>query len=367
MNKEQTDSSSQASARPAIRAALIASENTIFDYSIFLEHLLAGLVNESIPTALICPAGRETDIVLPPTVEVLTYPRFYFPMNWIHTKALIEQLDKFKPTILHCLCQSKAGFTRSLSRKLSVPYVLTVNSLQKRRWQLSVSARRCVRITAPAESIAASLTKTHPRFSELIEQINIGTFVADSAVCFNDPNRLASLVLTHPMNNIDDFRNLLGAVRHLAVDGYEFLLILAGSGPAEKQLRKLIVSLGISQIIVRIERLQPIRSLLASGDIFIQPVPTSAFNTLLLEAMSVGAAVAACRGGVDDLIIDGQTAIVFDPKDELSIYAVLQQLLDRQEVARKLACGGQQHIKDHHTVSKMIETIQRIYQPTADL
>jgi len=32
--------------------------------------------------------------------------------------------------------------------------------------------------------------------------------------------------------------------------------------------------------------------------------------------MSIGAAVAACKGGVDDLIIGDKTALVFDPDDE---------------------------------------------------
>jgi glycosyltransferase involved in cell wall biosynthesis len=78
--------------------------------------------------------------------------------------------------------------------------------------------------------------------------------------------------------------------------------------------------------------------------------------------MSVGAAVAACKGGVDDLIIEEQTAIAFDPDDELSIYSSLQRLFDRRELARKIAGGAQEYLRENHTVSNMITSTLRTYR-----
>jgi glycosyltransferase involved in cell wall biosynthesis len=83
----------------------------------------------------------------------------------------------------------------------------------------------------------------------------------------------------------------------------------------------------------------------------------------LLEAMSVGLAVAASKGGVDDLIIEDQTATVFDPSDELSIRGRLQQLFDRAEFARKLAKGAQNYLRANHSVSNMVSaTVQAYHQ-----
>jgi glycosyltransferase involved in cell wall biosynthesis len=169
--------------------------------------------------------------------------------------------------------------------------------------------------------------------------------------------------MAHPLDNADDFENLFNAVRHLMIDGYEFMMIVSGGGRAEGQLRKLLAALGLLQTVTIVPRLRPWRSVLATGDIFIQPQPSSAFNTLLLEAMSVGSAVAACRGGVDDLIIEGRTAVIFDPNDELSIVGVLQRLLDRRDFARKTAKATQKYLRENHTVSKMISaTLQTYHQ-----
>jgi glycosyltransferase involved in cell wall biosynthesis len=95
------------------------------------------------------------------------------------------------------------------------------------------------------------------------------------------------MVTAHPMDNENDFKKLFGAVKHLAIDGYEFMLVITGGGKAEKQIWRLITSLGLSQIVTIVPRLEMLRSVLAAGDIFIQPVPRNTFNPLLLEAMSV--------------------------------------------------------------------------------
>ena len=348
--------------KKSFRLALIASEHTVSEYSIFLEHLLVGLADESIPVALVCPPGLDADSVLTGAAEVISHPVFELPLTGhLNRRLLVERLAKFKPTILHCLCESKALLTKRLARRLDLPYVLMVNSLAKHLVQFSVSSRLCVKIITPAKSIAADIAGAYPRFAERIEQINIGTFVAESARCFSEPSRAVTIVMTEPLNNADSFENLFAALRHLMIDGYEFVMVVTGGGRAEGQLRKLLAALGLLQTVTIVPRLRPLRSVLAAGDIFIQPQPNSAFNPLLLEAMSVGSAVATCKGGVDDLIIEDKTAVVFDPNDELSIVGALQRLLNRRDFARKIAKAAQQYLKDNHTVSKMISATLQTY------
>ena len=362
MSEEQTDSTSTTAASKSLRPALIASAKTVSEYSIFLHHLLVGLVDESIPVALICPPSCDVDSVVSPAVEVIRHPAFGLPILWRQNrKMLVERLEKFKPSILHCLCESKAALTRQLARQLDLPYVLTVNSLQKRWRRFSISSRRCAKIIVPAKSIAANIAKVYPKFAERIEQINIGTFVGERSGCFSKPGRVASMVMAGPLRNTSEFENLFGAVKHLAIDGYEFMVVVIGGGRAESELRKLLAALGLLQIVTIVPRLEPWRCVLAAGDIFIQPRPSDAFNPFLLEAMSVGAAVAGCKGGVDDLIIEGTTCVVFDPDDELSIKASLQRLFDRRELARQLAQGAQEYLRENYSVSKMISATLQTY------
>ncbi|MFB0524388.1 MAG: glycosyltransferase family 4 protein [Phycisphaerae bacterium] len=378
MFKEQPDLTSQRAANKSLRLALIVSEHIVYEYSVFLEHLLVGLVDESIPAVLICPATCDVESVIFGAVEVIRYPAIKLPlMEPYNRNRLIEQLAEFRPTVLHCLCESKAGLAKHLARRLDLPYVLMVNSLRNRynpaincgakylaphfTWGL-LTSKHCAKIIVPAKSIAANMTKAYPRFAERIEQINIGAFVEQHCVCFSDPSRLASMVIAHPLDNVVDFENLFGAVRHLAIHGYEFMLVVIGAGRAETQLRKLLAALDLSHSVTIVGRLKPWHSILAAGDIFIQPQPNAAFNPFLLEAMSIGSAVATCKGGVDDLIIKDRTAVVFDPNDEISIRGTLQRLFDRKEFARQLAKEAQQYVRDNHSVSNMISATLRTYR-----
>ncbi len=351
-----------------LRVALIASERTLYEYSKSLEHFLTGLTDDSIPAALVCPSRFDTDALITGSAELFKYPTFELPLTeHINRQILVEQLGKFKPTILHCLCESRAFLTRRLARQLNLPYVLSVNSLEKRVLHFPVSSKRCVRILVPAKTIEASVIKAHPGFTDRIEQVNIGTFVSDRQVCFSRSSGITTIVTTHPSGSTDEFENLLSAVKHLRINGYEIMVVIIGGGRAEKRLWKLLAAMELLQAVIVVPKIEPWRSVLAAGDIFIRPEAYSSFSPLLLEAMSVGAAVAGCKGGVDDLIIEDQTAVVFDSNDEHSIMCTLQRLLDRREFARKIAQNAQQHIREHYSASKMISRILNVYDQASIL
>jgi len=160
-----------------------------------------------------------------------------------------------------------------------------VNSLQKRWSHLAISSKHCAKIIVPTKSIAANLASVYPNFTDRIEQINIGTFVAEGSGCFSEPFRLATMVMADPLDKADDFENLFSVIRHLMIDGYEFMTVIVGGGRAERQLWKLLSALGLLHIVSIVPRRMPWRSVLAAGDIFIQPQPNFAFDPVLLEAM----------------------------------------------------------------------------------
>ena len=342
---------------------MIASQRTISEYSKCLRNLLTGLADESIHTAIVCPPRGEIASIVPPSIEIIQHPAFELPLcGYYNRNLLVERLEKLNINVLHCLCESKAGFVRWLSRQLAIPYVLTVNSMRSKYFRLSISPRRCASILTPAETIADSVASSRKKFADRIEQINFGIFTEKTSNCFGHINRLAGIVIASPIDDVADFENLFGALKHLAIDGHEFMIVLIGSGRAEKKLWHLLNKLGLLRMVTFVPRPHSTEAVLKAGDIFIRPKPSKVFNPLLLEAMSVGAAVASCTGGVDDLIIDEQTAVTFDPTDEISIYDCLKRLFDNRNEARKIAKNGQKHLKKNHSVSAMVSATLQNYQ-----
>jgi glycosyltransferase involved in cell wall biosynthesis len=111
-----------------------------------------------------------------------------------------------------------------------------------------------------------------------------------------------------------------------------------------------------------VPQVRPLRNVLAGADIFLQTQPVSPTDATLLDALSVGTAVAVCRRGAEGVLTENENAVFFQPNDELSIYTALRKLLVDRAFARRLAEAGQQYIRSHHSVSRMVEELIEIYQ-----
>jgi glycosyltransferase involved in cell wall biosynthesis len=348
--------------KKSLRVALIASDRIVTENRMFLGRLLVGLSDESIPVALVCPENSQLDSIVLGSAEVIKYPSFRLPLTaHLNKRLLIARLEKFKPHVIHCLCETQASLTMQFARHLDLPYMLMIHSLHKRWNTLSMSPRRCIKIVTPAQSITTNFAGLYPRYADLVRQINIGTFITNTGGCFSDPSRIPTFVLAHPFRRAGEFEKLFGALRHLHIEGHEFMVVVIGGGRAETHLWKFLAATGLLPIVTIVPRQTPWRVIFGAADVFIRPQPTKAFDPVLLEAMSVGLAVAGCRGGVDDLIIEDNTAVVFNPEDELSIVGTLQQLLSRREFARKIAKNAQEHLKKNHSVSNMIAAYIELY------
>jgi glycosyltransferase involved in cell wall biosynthesis len=354
--------SDAAAGRRSLRPTLIVSVRNILEHTTFVRHLAVGLADESIPVTMVCPPGHDIEAVAPVPAGVLTHPLMDLPfMERVGIERLAAQLEKARPTILHCLCESRAGLTRQLARLLDIPYVLMINSLARRLHKLPISSHHCARIIVPAETIRARATKALPRLADRIIQINMGTFVETDTICFTDPSRLPSIVVAHPLQRVSDFEVFFRALKALLSEGREFMVAIMGTGPAERGLRRLLATLGLSGIVTIVPILNPWPAVMAAGDILVQPQPLQRFSVFLLEAMAVGTAVAACWGGVDDLIVPNQTAVVFEPDNEPSLRQALMQLLDGHDFARRLATTAQEHVRASYSVSAMVSATLKTY------
>jgi glycosyltransferase involved in cell wall biosynthesis len=366
MPEDQITSDFEPEAPKPPRVALIASSRTVAEYPLYLKYLLVGLADESVPVLLICPPGWDIDSLVPPAVEVVRHPAVDIPlMERYNRRLLFDRISKFQPDLLHCLCETSAQLARWLARHLNVPYLLNINSIVSRFQLLSLSPTRCAAIIAPAKTIADNFAAGHPKFADRIRQINIGVFVETITTCFAHPDRRPGIVIATPLDNPADLQNLFHAIHRLTIDGYQFMVALITAGRAEKHLRKQLRSLGLLRVVTIVPRILGLYSAGSAADVFIVPRPSAGFNMLLLAAMSAGSVVAACTGGVSDLIIENKTALTFNPDDQLSIYNCLKRIFDTRELARQIASDAQQHLRQSHHVSDMVGSTLQLYRQVA--
>ncbi|HPD46748.1 MAG TPA: glycosyltransferase family 4 protein [Anaerohalosphaeraceae bacterium] len=349
--------------REPVRPAIIVDKPSLKDYAASIRHFLVGLADESFPAAIVCPPKPEMTPILAPSVEFITYPLirlpFFGPQN---RTVLLQRLDRFKPTVLHSFGAGRAPLARYLAKQLDLPYIVTFNRPASRLFKPRVHAAACSAMIASSRAIADYLRKAYPRQSLRIRQINLGTFVEDDCACFAPSHGIASFIVAQRLDTITELDPLLRAVRYLILDGHELVLAIIGAGHAEGKLHARIRALGLSQIVSVVPEIQPLRAVFAGADVFIQPRASAEFNSRLLEAMSVGLAVAASDESLDDMLIENHTAVFFDSRDELSVYECLGAILADRQKTRVLAQAGQEYLRRHYTVSRMTSALIQTYQ-----
>lgn len=345
-----------------LRPVLLASQFTFSEYSPYLRRLLLGLAEASIDPILISPPDNDTTPITTLDINTFIFPEIPLPFFESYNKRLLKKnIEPLNPTILHCLCPTMAPLTRRLSAKLNIPYIINVNSLHSVHSRISASQRRLTRVITPNSPIALDFTEHHQRFKDLVDIISMGTFVDDTARCFESPSKIPSLVTLCPPVNTQNFQNFISALKRLAIEDYDFMLFVISNNTAESKIRKFISETGLKSSISFIPKFEPVQRILNAADIFVYPNKSDAFNFTILEAMSADVAIASAENPIHDMLINDQTAYIFDPEDKIDTYNCIKEMLDTKEKTRQLAENARQYIANNHSVSQMIEKTIDVY------
>ena len=103
-----------------------------------------------------------------------------------------------------------------------------------------------------------------------------------------------------------------------AVAGLEtplWQLAIVGDGPAAEGLRSLVAELGLTSSVRFLGLRDDVSELLKESDVFVHPaIWEEALGNTVLEGMAAGCPVIASRvGGIPELVVDGQEALLVEP------------------------------------------------------
>jgi glycosyltransferase involved in cell wall biosynthesis len=142
---------------------------------------------------------------------------------------------------------------------------------------------------------------------------------------------------------------LIDACRILAARGVDVECLLVGDGPDEPDLARRVADAGLGERVRFLGRLDQneVRAVLARADAVAAPsVPTSngrreGIPVALMEAMASGVPVVASRlSGIPELVEDGRSGLLVEPRDAGSLAAALQRLAEDHDLRRRLGAAG---------------------------
>jgi glycosyltransferase involved in cell wall biosynthesis len=106
----------------------------------------------------------------------------------------------------------------------------------------------------------------------------------------------------------------LAALRDRGFSGVR--LVVVGDGPEAGRLRDIAVELGVDGFVEFAGFRHDVERYIASSDIVLGPSRYEPFGMVAAEAAAAGKPVVASRvGGLREIVVDGETGLLFNPDD----------------------------------------------------
>jgi len=104
------------------------------------------------------------------------------------------------------------------------------------------------------------------------------------------------------------------------------------------------------------------RSLLRAADVFVSVSPFESFGIVFLEAWREKLPVIGCRiGGSSKLIDEYKDGFLVDAGKPRELAAVMIELLDNEDVRKKMGLAGYEKVKKHFAWDKIVDRWEKVY------
>jgi len=140
----------------------------------------------------------------------------------------------------------------------------------------------------------------------------------------------------------------------------EVVFLFLGGGPLRSKLESQIASLNLEKHFVLTGMLDNIERELAGADLMIHPSIEEPFGIVLLEGMRAGLPVVASRvGGIPEVVVDGETAMLVEPRNAEQLSAAVNELIADPMKMESFGLAGQRRRHTEFRLEIMIDRIER--------
>lgn len=149
---------------------------------------------------------------------------------------------------------------------------------------------------------------------------------------------------------------------------FDVRLTFVGDGPQRGQLEASAQHLGVTAEFLPFVNHRDLPAFFAQADAFVLPSFTEGHPKVLLEAMSCGIpCVASDVGGNRAILTDGETGLLFDPRDAGALADALERVLSQEEFARRLGERARQEVLERYDLRVLVEQeigmLRRVARP----
>ncbi len=167
------------------------------------------------------------------------------------------------------------------------------------------------------------------------------------------------------LDPVKDLGTLIRAFH--AMGDEEARLLLVGDGPCRAEWERLAAELGISGRVCMLGEREDVPSLMRTMDAFVLPSIAEGMSNTILEAMASGIPVLATRvGGNPELVLDGVTGALFEPRDVDALRALLEFYRGDRALRARHGNAGRDRALSRHSLRVMTRAYEELYVSAAE-
>ncbi len=280
-------------------------------------------------------------------------------------RCIAQDFSDTKPDLIHIQSRKMLPYGIKLARKWNCPYVLTIHDYIPPGEVLNFDTRHGYKIIAVSSSVKTELLTQPNVTGEMVSVIHSGVEqVPDEKIRpVLAANCTAVIGTAGPLEAIKGVPFFLHAAHEVLNVYPELEFLVAGSGPEEHRLRRLVRSLGIEKQVTFVSNLYGFRESLRAMDIFCLPSLQQGLGTIMLEAMACGRPVIASRvGGIFSAITHEETGLLIPPSSSEAIAEKILLLLKNPELARKIGEAGKEHVRKNFRIDQTVRRVADLYR-----
>ena len=160
---------------------------------------------------------------------------------------------------------------------------------------------------------------------------------------------------------LEAFRTLREKIPHIK-------LLIAGSGPQERNIRKYIEGNGLTGKVIMTGYREDVPQILKNLDLFILPsYSNEATPQVIPQAMAMGIPVISTfAGGIGEVVKDGETGKLVPPRDAPALSEAIFWAYQNRKETRKMAQKARQIVLKDFTLTRMIDKTESVYRELLD-
>jgi L-malate glycosyltransferase len=161
-------------------------------------------------------------------------------------------------------------------------------------------------------------------------------------------------------------RHFIEAARLVLPHVPDARFVIAGEGELRPSLEKQIKDHHLEKHVVLAGFRADVLSVHKAFDIFVMSSVTEGLGTSLLDAMAAGKPIVATRaGGIPEVVVDGETGFIVEPRDHAAMAEAIVRLLKDEALRNRMGAAGRARVESRFSSERMVQETLRVYKRVA--